>query len=129
MAAVERPGADGQALFIGDLFRLDQARRIACAGRGNGRIVGVLEPVAQADARPGGIDQGSDSGGGFTRHLRAILHCRPGASTGRKHPDHSGVRPARVHFGFARAWPVIEPPDVAAALAPACAAAPGIQRE
>ena len=56
MAAVESCGADIDALLLGDFFGADDARRIACAGGGDSRIIGMREEVAQGDARRGSFD-------------------------------------------------------------------------
>ena len=55
MAAVKRGRPDLQALLVGDFFRPDEARRVAGARRGDGRIVGMSEMIAQRDARRGGF--------------------------------------------------------------------------
>ena len=51
VAGVERGGADGGALLFGDLLRTDQARSVAGARGGDGRVEGLREGVAQRDAR------------------------------------------------------------------------------
>src|SRR5207302_2606590 len=43
VAGIVRSGANGGALFFGDLFRGYQSRRVAGAGGGDGGIVGVRE--------------------------------------------------------------------------------------
>ena len=52
MSAVEGRGADGKALLFGDFVGRDDARRIASAGRGDGRIKGLFETVAELYLRP-----------------------------------------------------------------------------
>ena len=56
VAGVKRGGADRRALLVGDLFGTDQARRVAGARGGDGRIVGMREGIAQRDARRGLFD-------------------------------------------------------------------------
>ena len=56
-AAVESGGADIYALLVGDLFGVDQARRITSAGGGDCGIVRMREGVAKRDARRGGFHQ------------------------------------------------------------------------
>ncbi len=55
VAAVKRGRPDLQALLVGDFFRPDDPRRVAGARRGDGRIVGMSEVIAQRDARRGGF--------------------------------------------------------------------------
>jgi signal transduction histidine kinase len=86
MASVKRSRADGESLLVGDLLRLNDSRRITSASGGNRRIVGMLEPIPQADARPRRFDQGSSGVGGLVRHLLAILHTMPLPSTGLDRP-------------------------------------------
>ena len=43
--------SNGHALLFGDLFGTDQPRRIAGARRGNRRIEGMREGIAQRHAR------------------------------------------------------------------------------
>ena len=56
MAGVKRSGADIGALLFADLFRGDQAGRVAGARRGDGRIERMREGIAQRDARDGALD-------------------------------------------------------------------------
>ena len=49
VTALEGERADAAALALGDLVRLDHARRVAGARRGDRVVVGTIEPVAQAD--------------------------------------------------------------------------------
>ena len=49
VAALEGEGADAAPLALGDLVRLDHARRVAGARRGDRVVVGTIEPVAQTD--------------------------------------------------------------------------------
>ena len=56
MAAVERGGADVEALLFGDFFGNDEARGVAGARGGDGGIVGMREGVAEGDAGGGGFD-------------------------------------------------------------------------
>ena len=53
---VKRGRADLQALLVGDFLGADDARRVAGARGGNGRIVWMREMVAQRDARRGGLE-------------------------------------------------------------------------
>ena len=57
MAAVERGGADVEALLIGDFFGHDEARGVAGARGGDGGVVGMREGVAEGDAGGGGFDE------------------------------------------------------------------------
>ena len=57
MAAVESGGADVEALLVGDFFGADEARGVAGARGGDGRIERVREGVAEGDARRGGFDE------------------------------------------------------------------------
>ena len=49
VSALEGERSDAAALALGDLVGLDHARRVAGARRGDGVVVGTVEPVAQAD--------------------------------------------------------------------------------
>ena len=68
MAAVERGGADVQALLVGDLFGADEARGVAGAGGGDGGVEGIGEVVAESDAGRAGFDEFAGA--------RAIKHAR-----------------------------------------------------
>src|SRR5712692_6324285 len=57
MAAVERGGADVEALLIGDFFWADKSRRVAGAGGGDGGIVRMGPGVAEGDAGRSGFDE------------------------------------------------------------------------
>ena len=56
MAAVEGGGADVEALLVGDFFGDDEARCVASAGGGDGRVVGMRESIAESDAGGSGFD-------------------------------------------------------------------------
>ncbi len=56
MPAVKRGRADLQALLVGDFLGADQARRVAGARRGHGRVEGMSERVTQRDARHGCLE-------------------------------------------------------------------------
>ena len=58
MAGEKRGRADGGALLVGDFLGRNQARRIAGARGGNGRVVRMREGIAQRDARDGRLDNG-----------------------------------------------------------------------
>ena len=80
VAAVKRGRADLQALLVGDFFRPDEARRVAGARRGDGRIVGMREVIAQRDARRSGFKRHAirlRRSHRLSGHIsRDILHCR-----------------------------------------------------
>src|SRR5271154_2333760 len=84
MAAVEGGRADVEALLIGDFVGGDQARGIACACGGNGRIEGVRKCVAKRYTRRGGIDRvrtrPPPEHGGLSSHWKKILHGVEGAN-------------------------------------------------
>ena len=54
--AEKRGRADLQALLVGDFFGTDDARRVAGARGGDGRIVRMREMISQRDARRGGFE-------------------------------------------------------------------------
>ena len=56
VAGVKRGCADLQALLVGDFLGADQARGVAGARGGDGRVEGMREGVAQRDARRGGLE-------------------------------------------------------------------------
>ena len=68
MTAVERGGADVEALLVGNFFGADEARGVAGPGRGDGGVKRVSESVAESDARRGGFDEFAGA--------RAIKHAR-----------------------------------------------------
>src|SRR5215469_7176300 len=74
MPAVKRGGADVEALFVGDLFRRDEARRVTSARGGDCGIKRMREGVAESDARPGGIN--------MLAGMRAVEHARLGSHVG-----------------------------------------------
>ena len=80
MAAVKRGCPDLHALLVGNFLGTDQARRVAGARRGDGRIVGMSETIAQRDARRSGFKRHAVRLRGSHRlsgHVsRDILHCR-----------------------------------------------------
>ncbi len=57
MAAVERGGADIQALLVRDFFGADQARRVAGARGGDRGVEGMRRGVAERDAGRSGFDE------------------------------------------------------------------------
>ena len=57
MAAVERGGADVEALLVGDFFGDDEARGVTGAGGGDRGVVGMRESVAESDSGRGGFDE------------------------------------------------------------------------
>ena len=56
VTAVERGGADVEALLVRDFLGGDEARGVASASGGDGGVVGMREGVAEGDARDGGFD-------------------------------------------------------------------------
>lgn len=54
--AVKRGCADVDPLLFGHFLGLDQTRRIARPGSGNGGIIGMRKCVAQSDARGGAFN-------------------------------------------------------------------------
>jgi hypothetical protein len=68
VAAVERGGADVQALLVRNFFGADQARCVTRARGGDGGIERMREVVAESDARQGGFNEFAGA--------RAIEHAR-----------------------------------------------------
>ena len=64
VAGVESRRADGGALLLGDFVGRDQARRVAGARRGDGRVVRMREGIAQRDARQRRLKQTGDARSG-----------------------------------------------------------------
>ncbi len=56
MAAVERGGADVEALLVGDFFGADEARCVAGTGSSNGGVEGMGPGVAESYAGRSGLD-------------------------------------------------------------------------
>jgi len=54
VAAVERGGADVEALLVGDFFGGDEMVGVAGASGGNGGVKWVGEGISESDARGGG---------------------------------------------------------------------------
>jgi hypothetical protein len=82
MAAVERGGADVEALLVGDFLGSNEARGIAGARGGNGGIEGMRESVAESDARGGGFDE--FAGGRAIEHAGLSGHVGRSFYTGGK---------------------------------------------
>ena len=57
MAAVERGGADVEALLVGDFFGTDQARGVAGARGGDGGVIRMSPGVAEGDAGGSRFDE------------------------------------------------------------------------
>src|SRR5215472_9138729 len=57
VAAVERGGADVEALLVGDFFGSDQPRRVTGARGGNGGVEWMRKSVTESDAGRGGFDK------------------------------------------------------------------------
>ncbi len=55
VAAVKSRRTDLQPLLVGDIFGIDDARRVARTRRGDRRIVGMREVIAQRNARRSGF--------------------------------------------------------------------------
>src|SRR5215831_4316148 len=68
MATEKGSSADVQPLLFGDLFGIHQARRIAGSRRGNGRVEGMRESVAEGYPRRRGLNQ--------LRRVVAFKHAR-----------------------------------------------------
>src|SRR6185437_9769264 len=93
MPAEESSRPDVDALLLGDFVELDQTWRVTGSRRGDRRVEGMREAVAQCDARRPGLNlkfrnpsfRRTICGGGSLRsHLSGIVH--------RPHVDQSGKR-------------------------------------
>jgi hypothetical protein len=84
MAGEEGGRADGGALLVGDFLGRNQARRIAGARSGDGRVVRMREGIAQRDARDGRLDNGLDRRCGvrLADPTRGLLADRLGSLSG-----------------------------------------------
>src|ERR671923_1473175 len=75
MATVKRSGADVEALLVGDLFRCNEARRVASARGGDSGVERMRERIPKGDAGRGGIN--------VLAGMRAVEHARLGSHVGR----------------------------------------------
>ena len=55
VTAVKRGRPNLQPLFVGNLFRANDSRRVTSARRRNRRIIGMREVIAQSDTGSGGL--------------------------------------------------------------------------
>jgi len=72
MAAVERSGANVEALFVCDFLGSDEMVGVAGAGGGDGRVKWVGEGISESDARGGGLYW--CAGGDAFEHARLSGH-------------------------------------------------------
>ena len=94
MAAVERGGADVEALLVGDFFGSDEARGVASTCGGDGGIVGMSEGVAESDAGRGGFYEFTGTAGvehaGLGGHVGKLFY------TGGRAGKLESCRPSRM---------------------------------